>query len=366
LLQDHAFAAPSVAIDPHAAFALSPAMRSFLTQQERDPDSSFRTKGLQQGLIDALYSKGTLHIDYDAAETLNAAEAFTAKRGNCLSLVLMTAAFAKALGLEITYQSVAVDETWSRANGAVFGAGHVNVTLGRRNAILGTERRQVEALTIDFFPPEATVGQRVWAISEATVIAMYLNNRAAEALAAGSLDNAYWWARAAIQAAPTYAAAYNTLGVVYRRRGMLDPAERAMREVLKHDAYNTTSMANLATVIRVQAGRETEAREWEERAASLSRFGAHPPFHFLDVGVAEMERGNYVQARAAFRQELRRDPFNAEAHFWLGRAHAHLGELGAAEGAMAQALEHSTTRRNRDLYAAKLDRIKAARQTAVQ
>ena len=47
--------------------------------------------------------------------TRNAAEAFDARSGNCLSLVIMTAAFAKELGLPVRYQNVFVDEAWSRS-----------------------------------------------------------------------------------------------------------------------------------------------------------------------------------------------------------------------------------------------------------
>ncbi len=49
-------------------------------------------------LFEALYSKGQLKLEYDSAKTRNAAQAFAARSGNCLSLVIMTAAFAKEMG----------------------------------------------------------------------------------------------------------------------------------------------------------------------------------------------------------------------------------------------------------------------------
>jgi Tfp pilus assembly protein PilF len=48
---------------------------------------------------------------------------------------------------------------------------------------------------------------------------MFMNNRAAEALARQQVDQAYWWVRAAIAQAPQFTAAYNTLGGVYLRHG---------------------------------------------------------------------------------------------------------------------------------------------------
>ena len=83
--------------------ALSDAVRDYAARQMH---TLLRQRGPQQGLVDALYSKGQLKLEYDSAMTRNAAQAFEARAGNCLSLVIMTAAFAKHLGLPVRYQSV--------------------------------------------------------------------------------------------------------------------------------------------------------------------------------------------------------------------------------------------------------------------
>ena len=116
----------------------------------------------------------------------------------------MTAAFAKALGLQVIYQTVETEETWSRSNDIAFSSAHVNLTRAARaiHAKPGYEANRM--LTIDFPPPEDIAGLRTRPISEDTVVAMYMNNRAAEALARGQLDAAYWWARAAILRAPDF------------------------------------------------------------------------------------------------------------------------------------------------------------------
>ena len=139
----------------------------------------------RQALIDALYVKDALHLAYDAEATRTAAEAFDARAGNCLSLVLMTAAFARHLELPVSYQQVLVDEEYTRAGDLYFASGHVNVMLGRH----GPPARVDEAhwLVIDFLPQLQLRGQRTIEIAEDTVVAMFLNNRAAEALARGAI-----------------------------------------------------------------------------------------------------------------------------------------------------------------------------------
>src|SRR3954468_24684884 len=128
ILHDELFAAPAEPIDTKQVFALSDPMKAYL----RDELASQQFKGGRQALIDAV-SQGQLRLEYDSVTTRNAAEAFDAKAGNCLSLVIMTAAFAKALGLDVQYNAAAGGDLWSRSGNIYFLNGHVNVTLGRRH-----------------------------------------------------------------------------------------------------------------------------------------------------------------------------------------------------------------------------------------
>jgi transglutaminase-like putative cysteine protease len=95
---DELFAASADRIRADDIFALSDGMRRHL-DDEIAPRAAKR--GRQLALVDALYRGGDLKLDYDSAQTRNAAEAFAARTGNCLSLVIMTAAFAKALALPV-------------------------------------------------------------------------------------------------------------------------------------------------------------------------------------------------------------------------------------------------------------------------
>src|SRR3954469_6958315 len=112
VFHDQLFKPPTQRIDAAAVFAVSDEMRAFLTGEMT---RLIRLKGSQHGLFDALYDKASLKLEYDAAQTRNASQAFAARAGNCLSLVIMTAAFAKELGMPVHYQHVFADETWSRS-----------------------------------------------------------------------------------------------------------------------------------------------------------------------------------------------------------------------------------------------------------
>lgn len=345
---DAAFRPATVRIDARDALALSPAMKHFA---ETEMASEVRQKGLRDGLVDALYTRGRLQLDYDAEATRTAAEAFDAKRGNCMSLVLMTAAFARHLGMNVHFNSVYLEESWTRANGIFFVAGHVNISLSRP---LSNLSRVVfgdpDYLTIDFLPPEQVRNNRSRVVDESTILAMFLNNRAGEALTHGDVDNAYWWAREAIKTDARWLASYNTLAVIYRRKALFERAEATLRLVLEREPLNTQAMSNLVLVL-TDVGRQQEALPYVNQLAQIQPV---PPYKFFDEGLAAMRAGDYAKARQFFRKEVARAAYVPEFHFWLGLANYGLGDVVSARGEIARAIENSATAKDRELYGAKL------------
>jgi len=232
----------------------------------------------------------------------------------------------------------------------------VNVTLvsTKHDVRIIARERDWDQLTIDFMPTARGRIYRGYAISEATVVAMFMNNRAAESIAQGRVDDAYWWARAAIVQDPGFVAAYNTLGVVYHRKGRLAEAQRVLAYVLEREADNTFALSNQVLVLQ-GLGRQPEAAVLAERLAKLE---PHPPFFFFDRGREAMKAGDYAAARDLFTREVQRDAEYHEFHFWLAAAHIALGEAVPARKHLEIALRNSTTRNDRDIYAAKLDRMR--------
>jgi tetratricopeptide (TPR) repeat protein len=354
LFADHLFRAAPQPVQAQDVFAVSDEMRHYLV---RELGSLAKTKGRQQALVEALRDSGQLRLEYDAAFTRNAREAFEARTGNCLSLAIMTAAFARELGVPVRYQNVVVDETWSRRGDLYFSAGHVNLALGANPPRLGTRIDDGAQLIIDFLPPPDLRRIKWRVIEEKTIVAMFMNNRAAESIAAGRMDDAYWYAREAILQDPDYMSPYNTLGVVYHRSGHLDHAALAFRHVLEREPSNTLVLSNLAPVL-ARLGRADESRALEGR---LARLQPEPPFAFFHRGLAAMREGDYRAARDLFAREVARDPYYHEFHFWLALALSRLGEDNEARRHLALALETSTTRKDHELYAAKLGHIKSSR-----
>ena len=347
----------SPAIDPirvEDVFTISPEMEQYL-RFEIAPQ--LKSKGYQQGLFDALYNKQQLKLEYDPVMTKNAAQTFNSKTGNCLSLTIMTAAFAKRLDLEVEFQSVTIDETWSRNGDLYINAGHVNIVLGKRDLFIRNSSVGDRVLTIDFLPQGDVGRQHTRPLNEETILAMYLNNRAVELLTQGKLDEAYWAARQAIAKDANFIPSYNTLGVIYKKHNNADEAQQVLSFALNFVPENTVVMSNLVQIFN-ELGRHDEARNLAEK---LQKLQPYPPFHFFKLGQEAMRRQDYAGAKKLFSKEIARDSNYHEFHFWLALAYFQLGEIKNAGDQLTLAQENSSSDNERNLYTAKLNKLRAYR-----
>ena len=352
LFRDALFAPPSVRISADDVFAVSPAMKEYI---RTELDEVLRSKGRQRGLVEALYNENQLKLTYDAEMTRNAAQTFAEREGNCLSLVIMTAAIAKQIGVPVQYQSVLMGDFWSRSGAIDFASSHVNLKVGPPLFGRQVVDDRTAPITIDFLPQEDLHGERLRVIDEHTIVAMYMNNRAAESLALKRVDDAYWWARAAIEQDPKFLSAYNTLAVVYMQHGNLQQADQLLTRVLGIEPANTMVMSNLVLVYN------DEGRVEDSNALSrkLQQLEPDPPFYFFNLGLDDMRKGDYKAAKTQFQKELARDAYYHEFHFWLAAADIGLGDIRDARTELKLALENSNTVSDHALYAAKLDHIKS-------
>lgn len=350
LFRDALFKPPAKPVDSRAIFAVDASMRHFIAD-EIVPQT--RHADPRQALLNAL--NGKLLIDYDSEMTRTASQAFAAREGNCLSLVIMAAALAKQLDIRVTYQEVYDFDTWSRDAGFAILSQHVNLVLGARGSGSRFYQGDATPMIVDFLPPRQMADAVSRPVPVQTIVAMYMNNRAAEVMVGGDVDRAYWFARAALEADPGFANAANTLGVIYLKRNHRAPAERAMRYALQREPDNVSAISNLMGILTTE-GRTAEAQVLAKRLAQIQR---HPPFYFYDRGVEAMRAGQFAEAAWLFEKALSERPYDAPSHFELAVAASHLGDMRRARQQLELAEENSTTPESRAIYAAKLRHLKS-------
>jgi Tfp pilus assembly protein PilF len=351
LFIDSAFRKPDNLVTAEQILAPSPEMKDYVNKIRQVRKSG---ANLHDVLIDALYQRDQLRLEYDSEMTRTAAQAFEARSGNCLSLVLMTAAFARELGLTVQYQRITSEDTWSRSGSLYFSSGHVNLVLGKSGFEVRSVYDRSESVTVDFLPPPDAEKMPTAIISERNIVAQFMNNRAAESMVQGKLDDAYWWARSAIEHDPGFLIGYNTLATIYHRHGDIDLAEQTLRFAHRHDPLNTVILFNLSEV----TGAQGKAAESAKYKAELARLEPNPPFYFFNKGQEAMAKGDYRTARKMFVREVQRAPYYHEFHFWLAKAAFALGDLKEADKHMSLALNNSTTRSDSAIYAGKLANLR--------
>jgi Flp pilus assembly protein TadD len=343
-------------------FAIDDDMRRYLQEHvlQQEKIESMYKANLRQALVEALAAGGQMRLDYDASVTRTARETFYAKSGNCLSLTIMAAGMARALGLNVFFQQVHANTTWGRQDNVQFSIGHVNLVVGEHLPSIRSRLGKHALHTIDFMPVTENAAQRTTAISEATLLAMFMNNRAAELLTTGETSAAYWHAREAVLHDPHYAAARVTLAVIHRRAGDMALSERALQSVLQVDPYNTIALSNMVSLMLASA-RADEATQYQAR---LTKLQPVPPFHHLDLGKRAMEAGDVKLARDHFLRERNLGNESHEVHFWLANAYYRLGERRLTQNHLNLAQDFSPTRQMRALYAAKRQALDDKRQAS--
>lgn len=352
LWQDAAFSPPQQPVDVSQLFTLNDEMQRYL-RVELAP--RLQSEGRLRGLYRALQASQQLKLDYDARITRTAAEAFEARSGNCLSLVILSAAMARALGLNVRFQQVQVEASWSLAGDMLVVNDHVNLVLGQRlQGSVWTDDSGM-SLVVDFLPHELMQGQPSRTITEATIVTMFMNNRAVEHLLSGAPDDAYAWAQAALRRDPGFTPALNTLGVIYQRKGLLAPAEQTWQMALRQQPDSPGVLGNLAAVQRA-LGLTDEAARSEARLARLQR---EAPWGEFRRAQAALQSGDAGTARALLERLLKRDATQRDVHVWLAQAYLQLKQPEQASRHLALAVQHSPTHEQR-LYAGKLARLQAA------
>lgn len=352
LFQDQWYGPRPALISAEQVLAISPAMEQFL-EKEVLPRS--KKTELRLALFQAISQDNRISLEYDASLTRNAAQAFEAKTGNCLSLVLMTSALAKKLGLQVDFRNVMVDTLWRQADQLVLATGHVNIALGRyRQAYLSTSDDN-DVLVIDFLPPPEAIKYPSISISEARILAMYFNNRAAESLQQAQLNDAYWYAKSAIAQDPGFLPALNTLGVIYQRGQHYQLASQVYRQILSVAPDHLLALSNLQDSL----SRSGDSAGASQIQARLTQLRYQEPFRHFQTGKALYQQASFTAARTAFQEQLRITPQHTESYHWLAMTYLHLGDTASANQQLVLARESATTAQTRQRFDLKLQALRA-------
>lgn len=266
LFVDEQFTTPTEAIEtPEQIFAVPDDVVRELRQKVlvfADPHD--RSKAL----LRFIFNDGTEILEYVNSATLVASETLQKRQANCLSLTILAYSLANALGFDSRFQDVDVPEYWITRSGSSLLNGHVNLLVNpdSKYAGLGHIVYRRHSYLIDFDRVPSRTKFRTTEVGRNSIISMFYNNKAADAMMVLDYDRAYQYLKAAITIAPELSGNWNNLAVLYRQKLLLAEAEQVYLHSLALEPNHSNTMANLAMLYQI-TGREQQAAALEYKVA---------------------------------------------------------------------------------------------------
>ena len=287
--REFAYDAARISVGRQDLFALDADLRSMLQA------SGMREASTQKRvdyLVSLLFGPDLKAFPYAGNQSSTAAETWRLKRGNCLSLSVLAYSIARALNLPVQLQEVSVPQVFDRHGRVDFIARHVNVLI-RNEARLHLKNGTMTSgnVVIDFEPQVGWLRAGT-ALSEEGVLARYYNNVAAEYFAQDNLTLAYAWFKAAILADAGYAPSYSNLAQLYKRKGLVDSAERLLTHSIAFNADDDTPLRAMYQLL-ISQGRESEASRYADMLRARQE---KDPYYWLGLGLAHLREARYAKA----------------------------------------------------------------------
>ncbi|MES2632775.1 MAG: tetratricopeptide repeat protein [Pseudomonadota bacterium] len=271
-------------------------------------------------LLGVVYGADSRRFTYAAGHSTTASETWRLKRGDCLSLTVLTYSVARALDMPVQMQEVDTPILFDRRGALDFVNQHVNVLFKRAHRTI-TEDAEPKDVVVDFEPDFASP-KPGRALSERSIYARYLNNIATEHLARGAPELAYAHYKAAIEADPRYAASYGNLALLYRHASLQAEAEQLLNHAVRLAQAGDVPVYAMQQLLAEQ-GRDGEARRYE---SILQSRRTRDPYHWISLGVRHLEAGENRRAIAALEQAREMTGNFREVHAFLALAYWRAGE----------------------------------------
>lgn len=284
------------------------------------------------------------------SDTYTAQQTLENNSGNCMSLAILTTAYADLAGLEFQYNRVDSAPVFGRAGRFEVASTHVVTKLFDPTFIPKPGMLYVRKpyLLVDYFPTRNNwVGGKV---TKDTFVAMFYRNLAAQRMAEEDFNSAGRLAIAALKHAPYAVDGINTMAVIYRQIGRDDKAEALYRYGLTLTENNIDLLYNYQLLLSSQ-GRNDESTKLQAR---LEQLDDPSPFPYLRLADEALARSDVDLALKFYNKTI--DKAHYLPHGYVGAAKAYFakGKFREARKQLHKAIERTHDGNDEKLFRAKL------------
>jgi tetratricopeptide (TPR) repeat protein len=305
-----------------------------------------------KALADGIFNHAALNLLYQNDANTTASETFENKAANCLSLIIMTYSMAEHAKIGVKFQQVTIPELWVRRDGGSLLNRHVNLRLYKKD-VADITLFNSKSYQLDFDRRAQSLKLPVKKINKKRVLAMFYNNKGADALIQGNHSTAYAYFRSALVTDHFLVEAWTNLGILYRRAGHMEFAENTYLQALQINSRDLTTQENLAYVYELTS-RKNEAKKI--RASVLRQRIKNPYYHYM-LGEIEFENKNWLQAIKHYKESVRLNKQQDQFYFSIAKSYYQLGDIKNSEKYVKLAKKYTYDDGQQLFYQSKLNSL---------
>ena len=289
-------------------------------------------KGKVNALVRAIIDRKKLDVKYNEYKALNAIEVFVEGEANCIAYTNLFIGMARAVGLPVYYVDVTEVSKLKREGELVVNSGHICAGIEINGKI-----------TLIDFAEHPRIGYKFYkVIDDLEALANFINSQGVlysnqVDLSVEDLDSQIdiKMYRTAIRIKPTFAKAYNNLGIAYQRRRLYDLAIVQYKRAILLDSKLSAPYSNLGNVYYLKS-EYSKAIENLKKALKLKK---NNPYTHYAIGLVYYYKKDYPEAIKHFRRSARLNREYAEPHNLLGMVYFQQGKYEEAILEAQKALE---------------------------
>lgn len=246
-------------------------------------------------------------------KTYTASEAMLKNSGNCMSLAILTTAFARLVNVEMDYRKVHSLPLYEKHGNIILSSTHVQSLL--YDPSFEPEENYVyfsrPSIIIDYFPQVDNIPSKI--VNSDKFLAMYYVNKAAEFYIEQDLNAAFAYAKKAYNLDHQSVSAMNLLALLFKRKGDEVSAERLYLAAIKSKDINIGVLDNYIVLLK-QQGRMTRAKNVKR---SIEDLYDPNPYHWLEQAQSAKLKNEYEDAERLYRKVIKLAPYVKQAYFEL-------------------------------------------------
>lgn len=324
-------------------FAVSTEMEAYVEQRLNSLDT---LEDKVNTLLHDLFSEQYMAIEYKHGANFIASETFEQRAANCMSLTLLSYVLAEQAGLDAKFMQVEVTENWNVSSRFTQLNGHVNLEVSLSDFARTVFHLTKSSYVIDFLPMLNAKSKGKVPLSKKQIVALYYNNKGAEALYQDRANLAYRYFKQASLYAPEFASVWGNLASLYRQHNLLDKAEQVYMHALAIEPNNLNIQDNLALLYR-KTNRHQQA---QALMAKVRKQRTSNPYYYAMQGEEALRQQQAEQAAKLFRKAIKLERKEHSFYFGLARAYLSLGQYQKADQYLKKALQLSPDQSQKRQY----------------